>query len=305
SVFIWGGGSLSQNGWQSVMWLLPQLALGVLGAGLLARPLTLLAMDDSGASQLGLSLFRARLLALAIAVALSAAVVSAVGVIGFIGLAAPAIARFAGARRLRDRLLWAPLTGAALLLLTDQLVQCLPGVLGRMIPTGAAVALCGGPLLLWLLRHMPAGGQRQISHHRLPPRRRLSVTLAVLLCLLVAAGVASLHFADSLQGWQWTTGTTWWRLLPWRAPGMVEALAAGAMLALAGTLLQRVSGNPLASPELLGVSGGAMLGIATTILLLHASGPIALLTASAIGALISLLAVLAIARRKQFAPGHV
>ncbi len=36
---------------------------------------------------------------------------------------------------------------------------------------------------------------------------------------------------------------------------------AGATLALPGTLLQRVSGNPMASPELLGVSGGAMLGV--------------------------------------------
>ncbi|WP_410575956.1 iron chelate uptake ABC transporter family permease subunit, partial [Bacillus sp. SIMBA_006] len=75
-------------------------------------------------------------MALGVAVALAAFATSAVGVIGFVGLAGPVLARLAGARRLRDQLLWAPLTGATLLALTDQLVQCLPGLGGELLPTG-------------------------------------------------------------------------------------------------------------------------------------------------------------------------
>lgn len=122
AVFIWGGGSLSQNGRNSVVWLLPRVVAGLLCAVLLVRPLTLFALPDAGARQLGLSLACVRPFALGVAVALAAFVTSAVGVIGFVGLAGPVLARLGGARRLRDQLLWASQTGAALLALTDQLV---------------------------------------------------------------------------------------------------------------------------------------------------------------------------------------
>src|SRR3954451_6602944 len=47
-----------------------------------------------------------------------------------------------------------------------------------------------------------------------------------------------------------------------RLPRLALALTAGAMLALAGTMLQDSLRNPLAGPELLGVSSGASVVIA-------------------------------------------
>ena len=76
------------------------LAITLLLAALLARPLALLSLGDTGAASLGLSLRATRSMALVIATALSAFTVAAVGIIGFIGFAAPALGRLAGVRLL-------------------------------------------------------------------------------------------------------------------------------------------------------------------------------------------------------------
>lgn len=306
SVFIWGGGSLSQNGWDSFLWLLPRVVGAVLVSALLVRPLTLLSLGDEGASQLGLPLAWTRGAALGAAVLLSAFVVSSVGVIGFVGLAGPALVRLAGARKLRAQLMAGPLTGALLLALTDQLVQCLPGVAGDLLPTGAATALLGGPLLLFLLRKMPTDGTLSARDDATPaPRRdarRVGVGLFVALLLAV---FVSLHLSQSVQGWSWDTGTQWRELVGWRWARMLASGAAGVMLALAGVLLQRTSGNPMASPELLGVSGGAMLGLMAVALFVAAPTTAQLLGASGVGALAALALMLALSRKREFAPGYL
>ncbi|WMY06986.1 Fe(3+)-hydroxamate ABC transporter permease FhuB [Paraburkholderia phenoliruptrix] len=305
AVFIWGGGSLVQNGWANVVWLLPRVLVCGIAAALLVRPLTLFSLDDGSASQLGMSLKWTRPLALGVAVTLSAFVASAVGVIGFIGLGGPVLARLMGARRVRDQLLWAPLVGALLLAIADQAVQSLPSVLGELLPTGAAVALCGGPLLLWMLRRVHIEAPRPASADSAPPRRALTVPALLLGGLLVAAVVVSLCFSMTLHGWQWSGAQQWSGVWFWRVPRLVASLGAGVMVALAGTILQRVTGNPMASPDLLGVSGGAMLGMLAAAVVAAAPSTPVLLAGSSAGALICLVTIVALGRRSGFAPEHV
>ena len=150
-LLIWGAGSLSQQDWSAVTYLAPRVIGGAVLAAFLVRPLSVVGLGDDGARSLGVSLTATRFAAMSLAVLLAAMVVSAVGVIGFIGLAAPPLAMLAGARRFGQRLLWAPIIGAALLWLADQIVQMAAGVYGDLAPTGALTALFGSPLLLWLL----------------------------------------------------------------------------------------------------------------------------------------------------------
>ncbi len=49
--------------------------------------------------------------------------------------------------------------------------------------------------------------------------------------------------------------------MPWRWPRILAALMAGVMLAVAGCIIQRLTGNPMASPEVLGISSGAAFGV--------------------------------------------
>jgi iron complex transport system permease protein len=83
-----------------------------------------------------------------------------------------------------------------------------------------------------------------------------------------------------------------------RVPRMLLGALVGAGLALIGAVLQAVTRNPLADPHLLGVTSGATLG--AVIVVLHVGEVIGLLTlplAAFIGALLSMLVVLAVASR--------
>ncbi|PVX82742.1 Fe(3+)-hydroxamate ABC transporter permease FhuB [Paraburkholderia unamae] len=307
-LFIWGGGSLVQQDWSDVAALAPRLAVGGALAWLLLRPLQLFSLDDANARSLGLALRRLRLAALALAVMLSAAVVSTVGVIGFIGLAAPALAQLAGARRMAQRLVLAPLCGALLLWLTDQAVQPLANALGELVPAGAASALFGAPLMLLLLARMPrtqrldavASISRRVSR-AMSIRRRFALIAIVSATTLVLA----LDFGRGVHGWQFSSLADLSHVAIWRAPREIAAFAAGVMLALAGTLLQRLTGNPLASPEVLGVSAGAALGFIALVACAADAGHGARLAATSGGAFATLLAILWFARRSAFAPQRV
>ncbi|MFD1378871.1 iron chelate uptake ABC transporter family permease subunit [Fodinicurvata halophila] len=108
SLFIWGGGSLQQQDWSVPLSMLPRLLLLGGIVMVMARPLELLSLPDEQARALGLRTAAIRWGGAAVALCLTAVVTSLVGVIGFIGLVAPTIARLCGARRFRQRLLWAP-----------------------------------------------------------------------------------------------------------------------------------------------------------------------------------------------------
>ncbi len=300
-LFIWGGGSLSQQDWTIAAFLWPRLALALGAAALLVRPLTLLTLDDDHARSLGLRVPLVRLAALALAVALTGVVVGTVGVIGFIGLAAPALVTVAGARRVAPRLIWSALLGAVLLWLTDQCVQRLSGDAGEMLPTGAITAVFGSPLLLWLLPrlrlslHLPSGLGGSISRANRPLLLivGLGLGLVVLLTLSVSVG-------RGLEGWSLSAD-----LLEWRWPRALAALSAGIMLACAGGVLQRLTGNPMASPEVLGVSAGAAFGLIVAMFTLAEVGRGAQFGAATLGAFLALLAILAFGRGGAATPERV
>lgn len=150
SMFLWSTGTLTQTDWSGVQRLWPQLVGGVMLTLLLLRPMTLMGLDDGVARNLGLALSLARLAALSLAIVLSALLVNAVGIIGFIGLFAPLLAKMLGARRLLARLMLAPLIGALILWLSDQIILWLTRV-WMEVSAGSVTALIGAPLLLWLL----------------------------------------------------------------------------------------------------------------------------------------------------------
>ena len=300
SLFIWGGGSLVQQDWGPAIALSTRLAVGAGAALLLLRPLTILGLDDASARSLGIARHTSRFLVIALAVWMATSVVAEVGVIGFVGLAAPALATLSGARTLRQKLLAAPLIGAILLWLTDGLVQLAAGTGGERIPTGAGTALLGGPVLLWLLPRLRLLEWPNMSTSGTSPRKsgRFVVLLLFLMTLLWA--VVALVVGRGPAGWSIAGGDILADLVAWRAPRIGVAAAAGAMLAAAGVVIQRITGNPLASPEVLGVGTGAGAGLTAVLVLSATAGPALQLVGSVFGSLAVLIAVLIIAARAKF-----
>lgn len=306
-LLVWGSGSLAQNSWSGVGYLLPRLLLAAMLAVVLVRPLAVLELDDASARSLGVSLKHLRFAGLGLAVFITACVVSVVGLIGFIGLAAPAMVRLLGVRKLAQRLLWAPILGALLLAATDLLLQTLSRFWPVLIPTGAMTALLGAPLLLWLIPRLgikqsapKANSSLQLARHPAPTR-----LVGLMVLGLAAAVIASLLFGQGMGGWGWPSWLRWQAQLEWRLPRTLAAGAAGVLLALAGTLLQRVSNNPMASPELLGVSGGTFMGVIAAALLLPALPLPMMLLGGLVGAFACLLLLVLINRRNGFQPERI
>lgn len=307
-IFIWGGGALAQQDWHDCGPLAVWLLAGAACATTLLHPLTLFELGDTQARSLGMPVRLVRLVVLTLAVTLAGAVVAYVGVIGFVGLAAPALARLCGARRLRARVAGSVAAGALLLWLTDQVVQRFVGGLGDLIPAGAATALFGAPVMLVLLARLP---------HRLEvpadsghdvvkiATRRLRRRMLLALALLAMACLAATFVGRAPIGWRIDSLDAISQLAPWRLPRMFAALAAGAMLAVAGTLMQRVTANPMASPDLTGVSAGAALGLLVCVVGLPEATHATRAIACVIGAASALTAVAYLARRSRFEPTRV
>ena len=84
-----------------------------------------------------------------------------------------------------------------------------------------------------------------------------------------------------------------------RLPRIIAGVAVAAILGVAGVVLQAVVRNALAEPYVLGVSAGASSGAAFAIIIVGASGAMAVGMMAFAGALLATLLVLAIAGRTQ------
>jgi ABC-type Fe3+-siderophore transport system permease subunit len=196
----------------------------------------------------------------------------------------------------------APLLGALLLWLTDQVMIWLTQV-WREVPTGAATALFGAPLLLWLLPRLRSASTPPPMNlgDKVPAERgHLLVWVALAGAVLFAGLTVALMFGQNAAGWHWSQGAELESLMPWRWPRVLSALAAGMMLAVAGTLIQKLTGNPMASPEVLGISSGAAFGVVMMLLIVPGDAFVWLLPAGSLGAAGTLLIIMVAAGRGGF-----
>ncbi|MDH2200108.1 Fe(3+)-hydroxamate ABC transporter permease FhuB [Ectopseudomonas oleovorans] len=300
-LFVWGAGDLAQIDWHWVQWLWPKLLLALPLLILAPRPLSLLQLGGDAAQGRGLALWPVMLVLFLAALWLCSVSITAVGLIGFIGLLTPNMAKMLGARTARDELLYSALLGALLLLGTDALALLANRLSGQLVPSGAAAALIGAPVLLWLARrHLaaedPRGLQLPRGAEQFGWRSALWVALLAVLALPVALGLAR-----GVDGWhlQWPSALVW--SLRW--PRVLTAASAGAGLAISGLLLQRLLRNPLASPDILGLSAGATLAVMLALIvfggaLLGAVAPLA----AFVGSLAVLAVLMLLGRRHRYSP---
>ncbi len=118
--------------------------------------------------------------------------------------------------------------------------------------------------------------------------------LIALALLIVVAPCLGRHDG----GWEWAMGGSFADLLPLRLPRVAVALGAGVMFGMAGAGLQRITGNAMAAPEVLGVSAGAALGVIALMLLTAELARVQILVAACLGAVCALLVLFAIGRRE-------
>ncbi|MFC6275889.1 iron ABC transporter permease [Psittacicella hinzii] len=297
-ILVWAAGSLVQDSWLDSQVVFLQLAIALIVVAFLAKGFNMLSLDQTNALQLGVPVRTLRLVGMVLAAYLAAIIVAKVGMLGFIGIMASAIVRYAS-RQSFYTLLWAtPLMSAVLLLITDLTLQLINHYLGWQIPTGAVTSLVGTPILLYLMcQHRANASQLMTQQHR-----RVQIKAKHLTLMLIALfGVGTIIMALS-----WDKGNLYLsQLLTLRLPSLVASISAGILLALAGLVLQRLSYNPLASPELLGISASVNLGIMASIILASATSYYAYMLGGIIGAVLCLALLLLFSWRNKVQPEKI
>lgn len=146
----WLLGGASQSGWTAILAIAPYLFIGLGILVFSGHALNLLQFGDDQAQQLGLNVTRTKRIILTASSLATAAAVAFSGIIGFIGLIVPHLARIWFGPDYRRLLPLSILGGATALLLCDILARIL--IAPQEIPVGIVTALAGAPFFLWVLR---------------------------------------------------------------------------------------------------------------------------------------------------------
>jgi len=148
AIVFWLLGSFSAIRRTEVWATLPMVLVGLLPLLLLRWRINVLSLGDEEAKALGVEAGRLRLGVIAAATLMTASVVAISGVIGWVGLVIPHIARMMVGPSF-DRLLpTAMLLGGSYLLLVDTLARTMARI---EVPIGILTAILGAPFFLWLL----------------------------------------------------------------------------------------------------------------------------------------------------------
>jgi len=153
-IVFWLMGSFVAKGWSEAGATLGAAAFGLALALFFGRECNILGLGGRVAASLGVETARVRLVLLAGASLVAAVCVSVAGIIGFVGLIVPHLARLVVGPDCRALAPAAALTGGALLLVADTLARA---VLPHEVPVGILTALLGGPYFCYLFRRRQTG----------------------------------------------------------------------------------------------------------------------------------------------------
>ena len=301
----WSVGGLTARGLDSVALVAVPIALGIGLALFSARGLDLIALGADTATGLGHDVNRTRGIGILATILLCGGATAIAGPIVFVGLVIPHALRAIVGDDHRWLMAIGIPAGASLLLLADvigtgdrparrgagrhrdRVRRCAHAHLARAAPqTGHAVSVDA----LTVRATAPVSALEGV---RRAARRRRALVVSGVLTLVFAIALLALTLGDfplSLeQVWRtlWGDGTRAesYVVLQVRAPRLAMALVAGAALGASGALLQSLLGNPLASPDLLGISGGSGVAAIFALLVLGTTGP-ALALAAFIGGIV-------------------
>jgi iron complex transport system permease protein len=147
---LWSLEGFAGANWISVLTMLPYLVVGVVALAILAKPLNLILMGEENAIGMGLAVSRFKFLLVVVMGLLTGAAVAVSGIIGFVGLVVPHLARMWVGASHRRLLPISFLGGGLLLMASDNLARSV--VPGYELPVSVITALLGVPFFIYLLR---------------------------------------------------------------------------------------------------------------------------------------------------------
>ena len=148
-ITFWLMGGFYTADWNKLLWLVPCVTICFLVFWRLGWQLNVLATGDQEAQALGVSVGRLKLVSLGLATFLTAACVSQTGIISWVGLMIPHIARMLLGPDHRYLIPFSALCGGCFLVVCDTLARTL--MMGEL-PVSIITSMLGAPYLIYLLR---------------------------------------------------------------------------------------------------------------------------------------------------------
>lgn len=145
-------GGLSSTNWKHVDMIYPYVIIGLLLLLFITNKLNILMLGDEVATGLGLNVEATRFFFIIISSLLAGAAVSAVGLLGFVGLIVPHITRQFIGSDYRYLLPATIFTGSTVVVLCDTLARVMFAPVE--IPVGIIMSALGAPFFLYLLRRI-------------------------------------------------------------------------------------------------------------------------------------------------------
>jgi iron complex transport system permease protein len=148
-VYIWLLGSLASASWSSVWLVLPYALVCIVICVGSARALDVMSVGEDESRSLGVPVRKVRFVVIAAASLGTAAIVSAVGLIGFVGIIVPHIVRLLVGTSYRRILPISVFFGAAFLVFADTIARTV--IAPSELPLGVVTALVGAPVFVLIL----------------------------------------------------------------------------------------------------------------------------------------------------------
>ncbi len=148
-IIFWTMGSFTTMNYQKILILLITIGLGSFIVLFYRRELNLFTMGLPIAQSLGLDIKKYRVILLTVASIITGIIVSFTGIIGFVGLIIPHLARlFVGSEHKKVIYLSLPL-GAIFMVISDTLAR---SIITSEIPVGVVTSIIGAPVFIYLLK---------------------------------------------------------------------------------------------------------------------------------------------------------
>lgn len=148
-IIFWLNGGLSGRGWNEFYYTIGFIVIGLIAAILLSKDLNILALGNEISLSLGLNLKFVQKICIVVASVLAASAVSIAGIISFVGLIVPNIAKLLIGEDYRYSVPCSILLGAIFLVISDTLARTL--ISPTEIPVGIITSFIGAPVFIWLI----------------------------------------------------------------------------------------------------------------------------------------------------------
>ena len=149
AVYEWQVGSVSRVTWDQVPIMFVVVLIGIIVMQLLSKKLNVLATGEDSANALGVNATQLRMINLLVVSLVSASIVSFTGLIGFVGLVSPHIARIFIGSDNRYLIPCSAVLGSAFIVGADLVGRVI--VAPATLQVGVVMAFLGGPMFLWLI----------------------------------------------------------------------------------------------------------------------------------------------------------